>query len=117
MPRFVSWVIAGLAFCAAAAAQTPNPVLEHYRAYGDALGRGDLIAAEAAAERAFSASQQRDGEGGRTAVLALNLATVRMLRQNHSGARAPAELALRLSAIAESGVDQLAAALVLGRAE
>jgi len=117
MRRLLCSMIAGLALCTTAAAQAPNPVLEHYRAYRAALEGGDLVAAEAAAERAYAASQQRDGEAGRTGVLALNLATMRLLRENPDGAHAPATLALRIAANAESGVDPGAAALVLGRAE
>ncbi|HYD86811.1 MAG TPA: hypothetical protein VEA80_05005 [Vitreimonas sp.] len=117
MRRLLCWIIAALALAETAAAQAPNPVLEHYRAYRVALETGDLVAAEAAAERAYAASQQRDGEGGRTGVLALNLAAMRLLRENPDGARAPAALALRLAANPEAAVDPITAALVLGRAE
>jgi hypothetical protein len=63
-----------------AAAQTPNPVVGHYRAYNAALERGDLATAETEARAALAASEMRDGDGGSTAVLALNLAHVLLQR-------------------------------------
>lgn len=108
-----------LAMCASAAAQTPSPVLQHYRAYQAALEANDLVAAEAAAQAALEASETRDGDGGRTAVLALNLATVRFLANDAAGALAPARRALGL-AVARgdaSGVPASLAQLIVGRAE
>ena len=78
------WAVAAATFwfaCVAASAQTPNPVIQHYRAYQAALDANDFVAAEREAAAALAASEQRDGDGGRTAVLALNLALVRF---NHS---------------------------------
>ncbi len=118
MSRFFSLVAcAVLLISLPAAAQTPNPIIEQYRAYTAALQRGDLAAAETAAAQAYQLSVARDGDGGRTAVLALNLATTRLLRGNANGAREPAALAERLSTTPDAGVDPLAAKLVLGRAE
>lgn len=103
---------------APAMAQTPpNPVMEHYRAYRAALESGDLPAASNEAEQALAASETRDGDGGRTAVLALNLASVRLMNHEAAGALAPAQRALALSQNAESGVDARMAGLVLGRSE
>ena len=111
---------AGLA--ATASAQTgdaPNPVIAHYRAYRAALERNDMAAAEVAAEAALAASEARDGDGGRTAVLAMNLAQARLDRGRTREALAPAQRAhgLALSRGAQSGVDPLLASLILGRAE
>lgn len=105
-------------FCGAAMAQTTaNPVVEHFRAYRAAMERGDLAAASSEAEQALAASQARDGDGGRTAVLALNLASVRLLRNDAATAVEPAQRALTLSQNAGSGVDPRLASLVLGRAQ
>lgn len=101
-----------------AAAQTPNPIMQHYRAYAAALGAGDLATAEREADAALAASVARDGDGGRTAVLALNLASVRLERGRAAEALAPAQ---RASTIAQanpsSGVDPVAASLAVARAE
>jgi tetratricopeptide (TPR) repeat protein len=118
MLRFLS-LIACAALLAAfpAAAQSSNPILEQYRAYAAALQSGDLATAETAAAQAYQLSVARDGDGGRTAVLALNLATTRLLRGDAAGAREPATHAERLSATPSAGIDPLTAKLVLGRAE
>lgn len=86
------FVASGVAF-----AQAPNAIMEHYRAYQVALEANDLVAAEAAAERALAASEARDGDGGNTAALAFNLATVRFLQSKPQQALAPAERALALA--------------------
>jgi hypothetical protein len=103
----------------AAQAPAPNSVLAHYRDYRAAMERDDLAAAESAAEAALAASEARDGDGGRTAVLAINLAHVRLDRGRGAEALAPARRAHDLAAArgAESGVDPLVARLALGRAE
>jgi hypothetical protein len=111
-------LILGLA--TAAGAQTPNPIIEHYRAYRAALERNDLAAAEAAAISALEASEARDGDGGRTGVLVYNLATVRFARNDLSGALAPARRALELAQLrgeAASSVSPILARLLVGRAE
>jgi hypothetical protein len=74
---FVAAAFAALLTVASATAQT-NPVLQHYRAYAAALERGDLATATTEAQAALAASEARDGDGGRTAVLSLNLATVQL---------------------------------------
>lgn len=101
---------------APAAAQAPSPVLQHYRAYQAALAAGDLASAEREAAAALAASEARDGDGGRTAVLALNLASVQFLRGNAAGALAPAQRALTLAeARPDSGVDLALARLIVAR--
>ncbi|MBL8550290.1 MAG: hypothetical protein JNJ73_09915 [Hyphomonadaceae bacterium] len=95
-----------------------NPVLEHYRAYRAAIEAGDLARAETAAAAALAQSTARDGDGGRTGILALNLAQVRLDRGLGSGAVEPARQALEIaSRDAASGVDPLLAKLTLGQAE
>lgn len=108
------------AYCIGASAQTPNPVIQHYRAYQAALEAGDLVAAEREAAAALTASEERDGEGGRTGVLALNLASVRFQNHNVAGAVEPARRALAISqSVGEerSGVSPVLAQLILRRAE
>lgn len=97
----------------------PNDVIQHYRAYRDALEHGNLQLAETEAASALAASVRQYGDGGRTAVLAVNLAGVRLTLKEHAAALEPARQAL---AIAEaqgekSGVDARVARLLLGRAE
>jgi hypothetical protein len=106
--------------CMAASAQTPNPVIQHYRAYQAALDANDLTTAEREAASALTASEARDGDGGRTAVLAFNLATVRFVGGNAAGALEPGRRALALSqqrGAEASGVSPAFAQLVVGRAE
>lgn len=116
----LSALFAALAWslCAVASAQTPNPVLQHYRAYQDAIERDDLAAAEQSAAAALAASEARDGDGGSTAVLAINLASVRLLRGDAAGAREPG---LRAYALAQAnpdlGVNPALAALIVARAQ
>jgi tetratricopeptide (TPR) repeat protein len=104
---------------ARAEAQTSNPVVQHYRVYESALERGDLSGAEVAARAALEASEARDGDGGRTAVLALNLATVRFLKGDMAGALQPGRRALALTELLgeASGVPRTLAQLVVARAE
>ena len=63
----ISAVLAALMWSlfAPAAAQAPNPVLQHYRAYQAALDANDLVAAESEAAAALAASEARDGDGGK----------------------------------------------------
>lgn len=101
------------------AAQSPDPVRENYRAYAAALERNDLDAAETAARAALAASEQRDGEGGSTGVLALNLAHLLLERERAAEALAPAR---RAQAIAQSAgeaspIDRDVALLAVRRAE
>jgi len=118
MMRFLAPLALAVCVSGAAIAQTPsNPVLEHFRAYRAAMERNDLAAASAEAEEALSASQARDGDGGRTAILSLNLATVRLMNNNAAAAIQPAQRALALSQNASAGVDPRLAGLVLGRAQ
>lgn len=65
-------------FATAAIAQEPPSVVAYYQQYSAALEHGDLAAAERAAASALAASEQRDGNGGRTPILALNLAGTRV---------------------------------------
>jgi hypothetical protein len=97
---------------AAASAQT-NPIVEHYRAYQAAIDHGDLATAEREAEAALQASEQRDGDSGHTAALALNLAVVRLSEGHAADALAPAQRARGLAETnSTSGVDVRFARLV-----
>ena len=119
MKRFL-FAMALMAFLgSAAAAQQANPVMDNYHAYMAALQRGDRAGAEAPAAAALEASQARDGEGGRTAVLAFNLARLRVTLAKYAEAIEPASIAVRLSQAqgAASGVDPVLAQIISGRAE
>ncbi len=96
-----------------------NPVQDHYRAYRTALEGGNPALAEIEAAAALDASLARDGEGGRTAVLALNLALVRLDQNRAASAQEPARLAHAISASRgdSTGVDPIAAQLVVARAD
>lgn len=109
-------VVLACALSAAASAQTPNPVMQHYRAYQAAIEANDLAAAETAAAAALTASEVRNGDGGNTAALALNLANVQLERGRGREALPAAQRAHGL-ATAGGAVDPLAASLALGRAE
>jgi TonB family protein len=116
MRRLVAGIVFALMALAPTAIAQTDPVLDHYRAYRAAYDSGDIEAAEHAAEAALSASEARDGAGGRTAVLAENLAVVRLMRDDPA-ALAPAQRAFELAQSGAQGLDPLYAALVLGRAE
>lgn len=116
--RSLCAALAALVLAGSATAQTPNPVMQHYRAYNAAMERGDLAAAEEAATQALAASEARDGDGGSTAALAANLAQVRLDRGRAAEALAPAQRALQLArANANAGVDPVYVGLLVGRAE
>ncbi len=119
MARFLSLIAAVLLLAVPpVAAQTHNPVLAHYREYSAALERGDLAAAETAGRAALTASEQRDGDGGSTAVLALNLAHILLEQNKPVEAAAPAQRALSIAqASGESArIDPLVAELAVQRA-
>lgn len=116
MLRFcICAVIGALAWTSASAQQ--NDVSEHYRAYRAALERQDIAAAASEAELALAASEARDGDGGRTGVLALNLANARLMRGDAAAALPPAQRANSLAEAGAAGLDPALAALVLGRTE
>ena len=92
-----------------------DPVIAHFRDYRAALERNDLPAAETAAAAALAASQASDGR--RTAVLALNLANLRLELGGDHDALTPAQTAYSLAVSPDAGIDALAAALTLGQAE
>ena len=95
-----------------------NPVTEQYRIYRAALAANDLEAAERAAEAALAASEARDGDGGSTAVLAMNLALLRLQKGDRAEALAPARRARALAeAQASANVDVELARLTVLRAE
>ena len=115
-----AWPLLAAAMTSASSAQQSaapvDPVIAHFREYRAALERNDLEAAEAAAAAALAASEAWSGR--RTAVLALNLANVRLDLGESYDALPPARTAHRLAtSSADSGVDPVAAALALGRAE
>jgi hypothetical protein len=108
------------AVCAAAAqtrdATAVDPVLACFRDFRAALERGEFAAAESTAERCLEASERVNG--ARTAVLALNLAEVRLDLGKPDAAYAPAQRAYELAtASGSSGVEPLLASLTLGRAQ
>jgi len=110
-----------LPVCAGAAepAAAVSPITQHHRAFRDALAQGNLALAEAEAASALSASLELRGESPPTAALAVNLASVRLVRGQPAAAVEPARRAL---ALAEkygdaSGVDIHSVRLLLGRAE
>jgi hypothetical protein len=93
-----------------------DPVAAHFRDYRAAIERKDFAAAETAATAAFDASEAANGS--RTAVLALNLATLRLTLAEPGRALEPAKRAHALAANgSDTGVDVLLANLTLGRAE
>jgi hypothetical protein len=115
-----AWPLLAAAITSASSAQQSSapidPVVARFREYRAALERNDLETAEAAAAAALAASEAASGR--RTAVLALNLANVRLELGEQYDALPPARTAHRLAtSSADSGVDPVAAALTLGRAE
>lgn len=115
----VGVALTGLAAAGQGETPPPNPVVEHYKAYTAALQRQDFATAETEAAAALEASVQAYGDEGRTAVLALNLADVRLVRGNLDAAVAPAQKALALAEArgSASGVDARLARLTLDRAQ
>jgi hypothetical protein len=118
----MSRAVAGLCWCfvaiapAAAQQSSSDAVVANFREYRAALERNDLPSAERAAEAALAASEA--GNGRRTAVLALNLANVRLELGGDHDALAPARTAHELATAGnDSGVDPRVSALTLGRAE
>lgn len=111
--RKLLFTLAGFALLCGQA--PPNTIVANYRAYQAALDHGDLAAAETAAAAAFDESTRVDGDAGRTGVLAINLAQVRLARGRFEEAQAPA---LRAFTIASgNGVDTLLTRLILGHSE
>jgi hypothetical protein len=91
-------------------------VVAHFRDYRAAIDRKDFAAAETAATAALEASEAANGS--RTAVLALNLALLRLSLAQPDRALEPAQRAHELASNdRDSGVDGLLASLTLGRAE
>lgn len=119
MLRSFAAFMLGLSLVASAAAQAPpNPVMEHFRAYRAALAQGDFTAADTAAAAALAASEARDGDGGRTAILALNLASLRLERGDRAGALQPAQRAHGLATSrGDANVDPVLTRLTLARAD
>ena len=115
MRAIIFLMLAGL-LCAPASAQQ-NEVVQHFRAYREALLNNDYETAEREAQAALEASQTRDGNGGRTGILALNLATARLARADAPSAVEPARLAFTLAQAGAQGLDPVYAELVLARAE
>lgn len=117
MVRFLV-TVAALFLCCAQSAPPDNPVLQHYRAYRAAFEAQDFVTAEREADAALQASITRDGNGGRTGVLAVNLAQLRLSTNRAADALEPAQLAQTIAASAPgNGVDPLQASLLVGRAE
>lgn len=113
-----AFLVVLLFIAGASSAMAQDVVLNHYRAYRAALDRNDLAVAESEAAQALQASETRDGAGGRTAVLALNLATARLAMGHGNDAFGPAHRALDIAhANGGSGVDPVLAQLVAARAD
>ena len=114
-----AWLLLGITISTASAQQSAapvDPIVANFREYRAALERNDLPAAEKAAAAALAASEAANG--ARTAVLALNLANVRLALGDDFDALKPARTAHELAAAnASFGVDARLAALTLGRAE
>lgn len=104
-----------LVLSTAALAQDAPSISGHFRVYQAAIQRNDLAAAETAAAAALALSEQKDGDGGRTAVLAFNLARVRVQQGRWQEARAPAQKAYTLSRTGAAGVDPYMSALLSAR--
>jgi hypothetical protein len=114
--RHTLWIALLMAPIGGVAQQTVDPVLANFREYRAALERNDLAGAETAAAAALAASEAANG--ARTAVLALNLANLRLELGSPHDALTPARTAHRLAtASADAGIDPVAAALTLGSAE
>jgi hypothetical protein len=117
-PVWAAFALTIALLCNTAAAQTaPNPVIENFRAYRAAIARNDLAAADTAAAAALAASEAQDGDGGRTGVLALNLALLRLDRGDAAGALPPAQRAYTLAQAGAPGVDIHLARLTAARAQ
>ncbi|MGE0044174.1 MAG: hypothetical protein AB7T08_00295 [Hyphomonadaceae bacterium] len=118
--RSAAIALVAAALCSAQTPLTPpaNEIVANFRAYRAALEAGDLAAADVSGAAALAASAARDGDGGRTGILALNLANVRLERGMWREAEAPARQALRIAEqSASAGVDPLIARLAIGRIE
>lgn len=101
-------------------AQAPAPtVIDHYRAYLNAVEAGDPAAAEAAAESAWRASEAAGAPPAETAVLAFNLASLRVEAGARAAALEPARRAVELVRAGGQGMELSLgdAAAVLGIAE
>jgi TonB family protein len=111
------WFCALVLAALPALARADDPILAHYRTYQQALEARDGPRVLSAAEAAFAASKARDGDGGQTAILAYNLAEVRLRFGQAMSAVEPAREALRMStARADTGLNPIGARLILGRA-
>ena len=113
--RFL-FAIAAIAMLAPQAHAQQSAVMQHYRAYEAALQQGDIPTAAREAQAALAASEARDGDGGRTAVLSLNLAIVRLMAREYGAARAASERALVLGRAGATGVNEPLAELISARA-
>jgi len=113
----VAWAASGAPTAVAQSAPTVDPVIAAYKDYRASEQRGDDPAADAALVRALALSEARDGDGGSTAILAMDLATLRMETDHKADALAPARRALALARAGAKGVDELAARLMVGEAE
>src|SRR5262249_58511725 len=110
--RHVRWLFVVLAWGhltseAVAQSGAPNPITSHYRAYREALATGNLAAAEVEAAAALDASAARDGDGGNTAVLAINLAQTRLSLGRRNEAYEPASRAFKIATAGGSDADPL----------
>lgn len=87
---------ASLAAAGGALAQEADPLV-HYDAYNAALQAGDYDTASREGEAAWRAAEDAWGEGPDTAILAFNIAQMRMTILDRDGAQEPAARALALA--------------------
>lgn len=119
MKHLIVVTVLALLASPALAQEASNPIVDHFRAYRAAQDRGDLAGAEREAAAALAASVARDGEGGRTGVLAINLAQARIDLGHDRDAVEPARRAQAIAAARgeASGVSGVLAELLVRRGE
>lgn len=105
-----------LAMDASAQTASPDPIAAAYKDYIAAQKSNDAVAAEAAAERAWRASEAKDGDGARTGILAYNLALARLQMDKDAAAIEPARRAVALADKGAAGINPLETRLTLGEA-
>lgn len=96
-------------------AQEPSAVIVQFRVYRDALARGDLATAEAAAAAAVAVSRLKDGDNGQTPTLLFNLARVRVQQGKWLEASDPARRAFERARSGGTAVDPLMSELLWAR--
>lgn len=120
MKRALLFVMAGLAWCGLAFADTPpqagDKLKAAYAAYNAAMAKSDLPAAEAAADAALQVAEEAQASPGMIAVLAFNLTQTRLDQSRYLEAVEPARRAYELAKGGAAGVNVIEAQLMLGEA-